>query len=86
MAYPYDYDNLEVLDYEQCSIFSASLTDGFIGNNHEIILGTFESILVKYGTSENPKLDIMKMSNDVILSSIAGVKKDPTIFSFDIFF
>ena len=63
--YPYTYDNITTIDLAQCSIFSHTLTDGFIGNFYEFSLGSLEKIFTKYGTGL-PKLDLMKSDGSIV--------------------
>ena len=63
--YPYTYDNITTIDLAQCSIFSHTLTDGFIGNFYEFSLGSLEKIFAKYGTGL-PKLDLVKSDGSIV--------------------
>lgn len=81
--YPYTYDNITTIDLAQCSIFSHTLTDGFIGDFYEFTLGTFEKIFVKYGTGV-PKLDLIK-SDGSIMNTFNSIAFD-SLYYFDIYF
>ncbi len=84
--YPYTYDNITNIDLAQCSIFSHTLTDGFLGDFNVFTLGTIQKIFVKYGTSLSPKLDIIKYDESYILKNILGSKFNATnTYYFDIF-
>jgi hypothetical protein len=84
--YPYTYDNINTIDLAQCSIYSHTLTDGFLGDFYEFSLGTLQKIFVKYGTSLAPKLDLIKYDESYILKGLTGVKFNATeSYSFDIF-
>ncbi len=84
--YPYTYDNITTIDLAQCSIYSHTLTDGFLGDFYEFVLGNLEQIFVKYGTSVNPKIDIIKNNEALILKEITGSRFNDSIYSFNIFF
>ena len=81
--YPYTYDNITTIDLAQCSIFSHTLTDGFIGNFYEFTLGTLEKIFVKYGTG-SPKLDLIKSDGSIIETYTSQTFEN--LYYFDIYF
>ena len=84
--YPYTYDELQTLDLNQCSIYSHTLTDGFLGDFYTFNLGTLQKFFVKYGTSTSPKLDLIKYDETYILQGIPGVKFNATsTYIFDVF-
>ena len=84
--YPYTYDELQTLDLNQCSIYSHTLTDGFLGDFYTFNLGTLQKFFVKYGTSTSPKLDLIKYDETYILKEIPGVKFNATsTYIFDVF-
>ena len=85
--YPYTYDNIGTVDLAQCSIFSHTLSDGFLGDFYEFTLGTLQKIFVKYGTSNAPKLDLIKYDESYIISAQIGTKFNATnSYVFDLFF
>ena len=79
--YPYIYDNITTIDLAQCSIFSHTLTDGFIGNFYEFTLGSLEKIFVKYGTA-SPKLDLIKSDGSILETYNPGTFEN--LYYFDI--
>ena len=81
--YPYIYDNITTIDLAQCSIFSHTLTDGFIGNFYEFTLGSLEKIFVKYGTG-SPKLDLMKPDGSIL--ETYNPQTFENMYYFDIYF
>lgn len=85
--YPYTYDGITTIDLAQCSIFSHTLSDGFLGDFYEFPLGTLQKIFVKYGTSNSPKLDLIKYDESYIISGLLAVKFNATeSYVFDLFF
>ena len=85
--YPYTYDGIGTIDLAQCSIFSHTLTDGFLGDFYEFPLGTLQKIFVKYGTSAIPKLDLIKYDESYIITGQTAVKFNATVsYVFDVFF
>ena len=81
--YPYTYDNITTIDFAQCSIFSHTLTDGFIGNFYEFTLGSLEKIFAKYGTGL-PKLDLMKPDGSIL--ETYNPQQFENMYYFDIYF
>lgn len=85
--YPYTYDNIANIDLAQCSIFSYTLSDGFLGDFYEFTLGTLQKIFVKYGTSLSPKLDLIKYDESYIIIGQQATKFNATeSYVFDVFF
>lgn len=84
--YPYTYDNIGTIDLAQCSVFSHMLSDGFLGDYYEFTLGTLQKIFVKYGTSEHPKLDLIKYDESYIVKGLTSNKFNATnSWVFDLF-